>query len=58
MDKYNELLAAVEALQEDFQKFYDGGNGAAGTRVRKGMLELKKFADATRKDVQEIKNSK
>ena len=58
MDKYNELKSAVEALEADFKKFYDDGNGAAGTRVRKGMLELKKFADATRKNVQEIKNSK
>lgn len=58
MDKYNELKAAVEAMEADFKKFYDDGNGAAGTRVRKGMLELKKFADATRKSVQEIKNSK
>lgn len=58
MDKYNELKAAVEALEEDYKKFFDDGNGAAGTRVRKGMLELKKYADATRKAVQEIKNAK
>lgn len=57
MEKYNELKAAVEALEADFKKFYDDNNNAAGTRVRKGMLELKKFADATRKNVQEIKNS-
>ncbi len=58
MDKYNELKATVEAMEDDFKKFFDDGNGAAGTRVRKAMLELKKYADATRKNVQEIKNAK
>lgn len=57
MEKYNELKAMVEAMEADFKKFYEDSNNAAGTRVRKGMLELKKFADATRKNVQEIKNA-
>ncbi len=58
MDKFNELKAQIDALEADYKKFFDDGNGAAGTRVRKGMLELKKYADATRKAVQEIKNAK
>ncbi|MFT5193319.1 MAG: hypothetical protein ACI9EW_000509 [Cellvibrionaceae bacterium] len=57
MEKYNELKAMVEAMEADFKKFYDDKNNAAGTRVRKGMLDLKKFADDTRKNVQEIKNA-
>lgn len=58
MNKYSELLNLVSSLEEDFEKFYDKGNGAAGTRVRKGLQEIAKFAKATRIDIQEIKNTK
>lgn len=57
MNKYNELLSLVENLKEDFEKFYDKGNGAAGTRVRKGLHEIAAFAKTTRTEVQEIKNT-
>ncbi|MEM8859426.1 MAG: histone H1 [Chloroflexota bacterium] len=57
MEKYEALKAMVEEMEADFKKFYDDNNKAAGTRVRKGMLDLKKFADETRKNVQEIKNA-
>lgn len=56
MSRYEQLKTLVESLEEDFGKFYEGGNKAAGTRVRKGMLELKNFAQDVRKEVQEIKN--
>ena len=56
MTRYEQLEALVESLKEDFDKFYEGGNKAAGTRVRKGMLELKNFAQEVRVEVQEIKN--
>ncbi|MDX1522983.1 MAG: histone H1, partial [Anaerolineae bacterium] len=39
------------------KKFIDEGNKAAGTRVRKAMLELKNKAQDIRKEVQDIKNS-
>ena len=57
MSKYNELLTLVTGLKADFDKFYDNGNGAAGTRVRKGMQELAAFAKATRQEVSDIKNA-
>ena len=56
MNRYQELEALLESLKEDFQKFYEGSNKAAGTRVRKGMLELREKAQEIRKEVQEIKN--
>jgi hypothetical protein len=56
MNRYEELEALLASLKEDFQKFYADGNKAAGTRVRKGMLELKNKAQEIRKEVQEIKN--
>lgn len=56
MDKFNELKGIVDALEADFGKFYSDNNNAAGTRVRKGMQELKTLAQNIRLDVQEIKN--
>jgi hypothetical protein len=56
MNRYEELEALLASLKEDFRKFYDEGNKAAGTRVRKGMLELRNKAQDIRTEVQEIKN--
>ncbi len=56
MSRFEELKAMVEAMEDDFQKFYEKGNKAAGTRVRKAMLELKNKAQEIRVEVQELKN--
>jgi hypothetical protein len=56
MTEFEKLKALVNDLEADFTKFYDQQNKAAGTRIRKGMLELKNFAQDIRKDVQEKKN--
>lgn len=53
--KLKELIASVEA---DADKFYNNGNAAAGTRVRKGMQEVKVLAQDIRNEVTEIKNAK
>lgn len=52
--KVKELLASVEA---DAEKFYNAGNSAAGTRVRKAMQDLKVLAQDIRAEVTEKKNS-
>ena len=52
--KLKELLATVEA---DAEKFYNAGNSAAGTRVRKAMQDLKVLAQDIRAEVTEKKNS-
>lgn len=57
MNRFEEVQAMLDAVKDDFKKFYDDGNKAAGTRVRKSMMELKKMADAIRKEVTEIKNA-
>lgn len=54
--RHNQLKQLIESLESDFEKFYSKGNKAAGTRIRKGMLELKKLAQEVRKEVQELKN--
>jgi len=56
MKRFDELRDLVMSLEADFQKFYDKGNQAAGTRVRKGMQELKNLAQTIRVEVQDIKN--
>jgi ABC-type Zn uptake system ZnuABC Zn-binding protein ZnuA len=55
MNKYEELIQAVQNLHTDFEKFYEKGQAAAGTRLRKGLSELRKLAQDVRKDVQEVK---
>ncbi|MEM1096463.1 MAG: histone H1 [Bacteroidota bacterium] len=57
MSKFQELTDFVAGLEEDFNKFYDKGNKAAGTRVRKAMQDLKALAQDIRVDVQEKKNA-
>ncbi len=55
MNKYEDLIQAVQNLHTDFEKFYEKGQAAAGTRLRKGLSELRKLAQDVRKDVQEVK---
>ena len=56
MARYDELKEYVESLERDFNQFYEKGNKAAGTRVRKGMQELKKMAQDIRVEIQDKKN--
>ena len=56
MKRFDELKSMVDSLEGDFEKFYDKGNNAAGTRVRKGMQDLKNLAQEIRLEVQDIKN--
>jgi len=56
MNKFGALKDLVTSLEDDFNKFYDKNNNAAGTRVRKGMQELKNMAQDIRKEVQDMKN--
>ena len=57
MNRFNQLKELVDALEGDFEKFYEKGNNAAGTRVRKGMQEMKNVAQEIRIEVQNKKNS-
>lgn len=57
MERFEQLKNLVTSLESDFEKFYDKGNNAAGTRVRKGMQELKNLAQDIRVEVQNKKNS-
>jgi hypothetical protein len=54
-NKYQEFAKIVEAMEGDFEKFYDKEVGAAGTRVRKHCQELANLCKAVRKEVTEVK---
>ena len=51
--KLKELIAATEA---DATAFYEKGNKAAGTRLRKAYQEIKTLAQEGRAEVLELKN--
>lgn len=57
MSRFQELKDMVESFEKDFEKFYDKQNKSAGTRVRKAMNDIKKYAQEVRKEVQEIKTT-
>jgi hypothetical protein len=56
MSRFKQLQDLVNSLEGDFEKFYDKSNNAAGTRVRKGMQEMKNLAQEIRLEVQNKKN--
>ncbi|XWN35344.1 MAG: histone H1 [Roseivirga sp.] len=57
MNQYKKIYNHIISLEEDFEKFYDKGNKAAGTRVRKGMQDLKNLAQEIRIEVQNMKTT-
>jgi hypothetical protein len=56
-NSFEQIRQHVMSLEDDFSKFYDKGNKAAGTRIRKGMQELKELAQKIRLEVQGMKNT-
>jgi len=54
-DRYSELIQHLEAMKEDFEKFYVKGKNAAGTRLRKSLQELRRLAQEIRTEIQAIK---
>lgn len=57
-DKYEDLKQFVQSLETDLVKFVDKGQAAAGTRLRKGLSDLKKKAQDMRNMVQDIKTQR
>ena len=54
MQEYEDLKALVAEIEADINKA-NGGNKAAGTRVRKQMQEVKQAAQTVRNKVLEIR---
>ncbi len=57
IEKFNELKSLIAGLEADADKFYNKGNSAAGTRVRKGLQDIKNLAQEVRLEIQAAKNS-
>ena len=56
MKNFTKLKGLIVSVEADAEKFYNGSNSAAGTRVRKGMQDMKNLATEIRKEVTELKN--
>jgi len=56
-ESLQKLMELAQSLEEDNRKFY-GGNNAAGTRLRKGLQEVKKLAQDMRNEVTATKTSR
>ena len=55
MSKYDYLKNIIAGMEPDLIKFYEKGNHAAGTRIRKQLQDLKRAANDMRVDIQGIK---
>jgi hypothetical protein len=56
-EKFQQLKDLVVSLEADAEKFYNKSNSAAGTRLRKGLQDLKNLAQDIRLEVQNEKNA-
>ena len=56
MQEYEALKVLVAEIESDINKA-EGGNKAAGTRVRKQMQDIKKAAQAVRNTILEIRST-
>lgn len=56
MENFVKLKELVTSLGEDAEKFFEKGNAAAGTRVRKSLQDIKTLAQEIRNEVTALKN--
>lgn len=56
MEKFAELKTLIATAEADAEKFFNKGNAAAGTRLRKTMQEIKNTAQSVRSEVSQIKS--
>ena len=56
-DNVQELVTLLTTTLDDATKFTDKGNKAAGTRVRKALLDVGKACKDIRKQVSDEKNA-
>lgn len=55
MESFKKLKEVINSLETDAEKFYNLSNSAAGTRLRKGMMDMKNLASDIRKEITELK---
>ncbi len=57
MKEYEKIKQLISAIEEDVIKFSEKGNAAAGTRVRKGLQDIKRACQDMRDAIQSAKKS-
>lgn len=57
LQKVEQIQSILDQVKIDAEKF-EKGNSAAGTRVRKGLQEVKNLSQEARLAVTEIKNER
>lgn len=57
MENWNKIKEVMESHEEDAQKFFEKGNKAAGTRLRKAYMEVMNACKAGRKEISEMKST-
>jgi hypothetical protein len=58
MEKFEQLQSLLDGMSTDKEKFYQKGQNAAGTRLRKELNNIRKLAADIRKEIQEIRASR
>lgn len=58
MSAFTKLKELVDATETDATAFYEKGNKAAGTRLRKALQEIKVLAQEGRNEVTAKKSAK
>jgi vacuolar-type H+-ATPase subunit H len=56
MQLFEEIKQIIAEAEKDAAAFYEKGNKAAGTRLRKSMMEAKNKAHEIRQQITEMKN--
>ena len=56
MQEYEDLNRLVDEAESDIKKA-DGGNKAAGTRIRKQMQQIKQAAQGVRNKILELRST-
>ena len=51
MKELEQMKSLIDEAMAEGDKFYNKSNSAAGTRLRKHMMEIKNLAGEVRKDV-------
>lgn len=54
MNNYQDFVQAVQAMEADFEKFYDKGVKASGPRIRKQLQAIAKMCKDGRNQVTEV----
>ena len=58
MEKLQQIKEILDGMQKDIEKFYDKGQNAAGTRIRKELNSIRKLAAEMRKEIQDVRNNR